>query len=97
MLTFLANLTIEQQAMLVAALTFGIVWAITRLKPTWEQTELDKMKYYAQAVAAAIVLAAIQNAGSWDWRKFLAAAIFGFLGSQGLYTTNKAMGRLIGK
>ena len=94
MLTFLSSLSVEQQAMLVAALTFGIVWLIKRRD--WVQSDFDRMRYYVSAVVSALLLAAIQNAGAWDWHKFLAAAIFGFLGSQGLYTTNKAAGRLMG-
>ena len=96
MLEFLASLTLEQQAMLTAALTFGIVFLIKRRKPEWEQGDIDRMKSYVQAVATAVVLAVIQNAADWDWHKVIAAAIVGFLGSQALYTTNKAAGRLIG-
>lgn len=94
MLTFLASLTVEQQAALVAAFTFGIVWLIKRSKLEWTQDEIDKQRYYVQAVTWALLLAAIQNAGDWDWRKWLVAAIMGFLGSQGLYTTSKAVKRL---
>jgi len=95
MLTFLSSLNVEQQAALVAALTFGIVWLIKRSNAEWTQDEVDKCRYYVHAVVWALGLAAFQNAGAWDWTKFFAAAIFGFLGSQGIYTTHKAAKRLL--
>ncbi len=95
MLTFLASLTAEQQAMIVAGLTFIIVWIVKKLWPQWAQNDLDKLTNFSRAAMAAFILAAVQNAGAWDWRKFLVAAILGVLGSGGLYNTQKAAVRLL--
>jgi len=95
MLDFLSSLTMEQQAMLTGIITFGIVWLIKRAKFEWEQDDLDKMRYYVHAVVWSMLVAAIQNAGDWNWHKWFAAAIVGFLASQGIYTTHKTAKRLI--
>jgi len=96
MLDFLASLTMEQQAMIVAFVTFGIVWAIKRCTAAkGMEYQEDKMRYYVHAVVWSLVVAAVQNAGDFSWQKWFAAAIVGFLGSQGLYTSHKAAKRLL--